>query len=103
MTSSRPRIDISREEIADFCRRRRIQWLALFGSVLRDDFRPDSDVDVLVEFEPDVRYTYFTLAQVEEDLSALLGRRADIHMRKTLHPLLRDKVLGQAEALYVGS
>jgi hypothetical protein len=87
MTSRRPRIDISREEIADFCRRRRIQWL----------------VDVLVEFEPDVRYTYFTLAQVEEDLSALLGRRADIHMRKTLHPLLRDKVLGQAEALYVGS
>jgi predicted nucleotidyltransferase len=56
-----------------------------------------------VEFEPDVRYTYFTLAQVAADLSGLLRHRADLHMPKTLHPLLRDKVLSQAEALYVGS
>jgi hypothetical protein len=103
MTTSRLRIEVPRERIADFCRRHHIRWLALFGSVLRDDFRPDSDVDVLVEFEPDQRYTYFTLAQIEEDLSGLLGRRVDLHMPKTLHPFLRDKVLGQAEALYVGA
>ena len=103
MTSSRVRIDVPREQIADFCRRHHIRWLALFGSVLRDDFRPDSDVDMLVEFEPGQRYTYFTLAQIESDLSSLLGRKVDLHMPKTLHPFLRDKVLGQAEAVYVGT
>ena len=103
MTHSRVRIELPREQIADFCRRHRIRWLALFGSVLRDDFRPDSDVDVLVEFEPDRRYTYFTLAEVEGEFSGLLGRKVDLHVSKSLHPFLREKVLGQAEALYVGS
>jgi len=82
MTASRARIDLPRELIADFCRRHHIRRLALFGSVLRDDFGPDSDVDVLVEFEPDERYTYFTLAQIEEDLAGLLGRKVDVHVRK---------------------
>jgi uncharacterized protein len=68
-----------------------------------DGFRPDSDVDVLIEFEPEQRYTYFTLARIEADLSSLLGRKVDLHMSQTLHPFLRDKVLGQAEALYVGA
>ena len=103
MTSSRARIEIPQQRIADFCRRRHIRWLALFGSVLRDDFRPDSDVDVLVEFEPDQRYTYFTLSRLEGELADLLGRRIDIHVPKSLHPFLRDKVLGQAESVYVGS
>ncbi len=103
MTSGRARIGISPEQIADFCRRHHIRWLALFGSVLRDDFRPDSDIDVLIEFEPGHRYTYFTLAQIGDDLSRLLRRRVDLHMPKTLHPFLRDKVLGQAEALYVAA
>ncbi len=103
MTPSRVRIPVPQDRIADLCRRHHIRWLAVFGSVLRDDFRPESDVDVLVEFEPGRRYTYFTLAQIEDDLSTLLGRRADLHMPKTLHPFLRDKVLGQAEALYVGA
>ena len=100
MTLSRARIEVSPESIAEFCRQRNIRWLALFGSVLRDDFRPESDVDVLIEFEPEQRYTYFTLAQIEDDLSRLLGRKVDLHMPKALHPFLRDKVLGQAEALY---
>src|SRR5947209_17322256 len=95
------RIHASPEEIAAFCRRHHIRWLALFGSVLRDDFRSDSDIDVLVEFEPDHRYTYFTLARQEEELAGILGRRIDLHIRKSLHPFLRDKVLGQAEAVYV--
>jgi len=99
--TERARVEIPSDRLADFCGRHHIRWLALFGSVLREDFRPDSDIDVLVEFEPDQHYTYFTLAQVEEDLSELLGRRVDLHMPKTLHPFLRDKVLGQAEAVYV--
>ena len=103
MMQGRVRIEIPREQIADFCRRHHIRWLALFGSVLRDDFRPDSDVDVLVEFEPNQRYTYFTLAQLEDELADVLGRRIDLHIPKSLHPFLRDKVLSQAEAVYVGS
>jgi hypothetical protein len=103
MTESRARIDVPRDQIAEFCRRHRIRWLAFFGSVLRDDFRPESDVDVLVEFEPDERYTYFALAQIEDDLSSLLGRKVDLHVPKSLHPFIRDKVLGQAEAVYVGT
>ena len=97
------RIGIDREKIAGFCRRHHIRKLALFGSVLRDDFRPDSDVDVLVEFEPGHRYTYFGLAELEDELSTLVGRRVDLHVSKSLHPFLRDKVLGQAEELYVRS
>jgi predicted nucleotidyltransferase len=101
---SRARIEIPRERIAEFCRHRHIRWLALFGSVLREDFRPESDIDVLVEFEPEHKYTYFTLAQIEDDLSSLLlGRKVDLHVSKSLHPFLRDKVLGQAEALYDGA
>lgn len=65
MTSNRPRIDIPSEQVANFCRQHRIRWLAVFGSVLRDDFRRDSDVDVLVEFDSGYRYTYFTLAQAQ--------------------------------------
>ena len=103
MTQGRIRIDVPRERIAEFCRRHGIRLLALFGSVLRDDFRPESDVDVLIEFEPDRFYTYFTLAELEQELSDTLGRKADLHVRKSLHPFLREKVLSQAEALYVGS
>lgn len=103
MTTSRARIEIDRERIAEFCRGHGIGRLAFFGSVLRDDFRPESDVDVLVEFEPGQRYTYFTLARIEGELSELLGRNVDLHMPKTLHPFLRDKVLDPAEAIYVGA
>jgi uncharacterized protein len=100
MTSGRIRIEVSRERIAEVCRRHHIRWLAMFGSVLRDDFRPESDVDVVVEFEPDHQYTYFTLAQIEEELSRIFGRTADLHVSKSLHPFLREKVLRDAEALY---
>ena len=62
---SQPRIDIPKEEIAEFCRRNHIRRLALFGSVLRDDFRPDSDVDVLVEFEPGTKVGFIRLAGMQ--------------------------------------
>ena len=100
---TRARIEIPHDRLAEVCRRHGIRWLALFGSVLRDDFRPESDVDVLVEFEAGHRYTYFTLARIEDELSRLLGRTVDLHVRKTLHPFLRDKVLEQAEPVYVGA
>ncbi len=100
---SRARIVVPHERLAEFCRQRHIRWLALFRSVLRDDFRPGSDIDVLIEFEPGQRYTYFTLARIESELSSLLGRQVDLHMSKSLHPFLRDKVMSQAEAVYVGA
>jgi predicted nucleotidyltransferase len=97
---SRARIEIPGDRLDELCRRRNIRWMALFGSVLRDDFRPESDIDVLIEFEPGHRYTYFTLAQIERELSDVLGRTVDLHIPKDLHPFLRDKVLEQAEAVY---
>ena len=69
----RAKIEIPNSVLTDFCRRRRIRKLSLFGSVLRDDFGPQSDVDVLVEFEPEARVGYFELADMEGELSELLG------------------------------
>jgi hypothetical protein len=94
------RIAIDRGAIAEFCRRRHIRSLSLFGSVLRDDFRPDSDVDVLVEFEPGLPVG-FAIFDVEGELSRLLGgRQVDLVSRKYLNPRLRDRVLATAETLY---
>jgi uncharacterized protein len=94
-----PRLTIDKRAIADICRRHHIHRLALFGSVLRDDFSADSHVDVLVEFEPG-RPVGFAIFDVEEDLSRLLGgRRIDLVSRKYLNPRLRDRVLGEAETL----
>jgi predicted nucleotidyltransferase len=91
---------ISRDALADFCRRNRIRRLAFFGSVLRDDFGPDSDVDVLVEFEPGARVGMITLAGMELELGRLLGRRVEMHTVKGLHPHFRDEVLRLAEVQY---
>ncbi|MCX6034534.1 MAG: nucleotidyltransferase family protein [Chloroflexi bacterium] len=94
------KIDIPKAEIEAFCRRNRIRRLALFGSVLRDDFGPESDVDVLVEFEPGARVGLITLAGMEIELSRLLGRKAEMHTVKGLNPHFRDEVLQVAEAQY---
>ena len=94
------RIEVPKNKIEDFCRRHHIRCLALFGSVLRDDFSAQSDVDVLVDFEPDARVGMITLAGIEIELSRILGRRAQIHTIKGLNPLFRDKVLNLAEVQY---
>ena len=94
------RIDMPSAGIAAFCRRHRSRRLALFGSVLRDDFRPDSDVDVLVEFEPDARIGLITLAGIEIELTRLLGRKAEIHTVQGLSPHFRNEVLAEAEVQY---
>jgi predicted nucleotidyltransferase len=97
---SRARIDLPREQIADFCQRHRIKRLALFGSVIRDDFTPNSDVDVLVEFEPR-RIPGFAFVGIQQELSEILGRRVDLHTPNTLSKYFRDEVLAEAEDLYV--
>lgn len=95
------KLSISQSTLADFCRRRRIRKLSLFGSVLRDDFGPESDVDVLVEFEPGATVGYFELADMEIELSDLLGRKADVRTPKELSPYFRDQVVASAEPQYV--
>lgn len=92
-------VTIPKERIAEFCRRHHIRKLALFGSVLRDDFRPDSDVDVLVEFEPGhvPGLAFFSL---QEELSELLGRRVDLNTSGGLSRYFRNEVLAAAEVHY---
>ena len=95
-----PRIALDRNQIAEFCRRHHVRKLSLFGSVLRDDFRPDSDVDVLVEFEPG-RPVGLRIIDIEEELSKMLGgRRVDIVSEKYLNRRLRNRVLASAEVEY---
>lgn len=97
------RIPLDSDALAAFCRAHGIRKLAFFGSVLREDFRPDSDVDVLVEFEPGVAVGFIRLAAIEEELSALLGgRRVDILNPKFLNRRLRRHVLESAEVQYGG-
>jgi len=100
MTSRRVRIEIPHDRIVDFCRRHHIRRLALFGSVLRDDFTQDSDVDVLVEFDEGKTpgFAYFTM---HEELSDILRRRADLKTPNELSKYFRDEVLAEAEELYV--
>jgi hypothetical protein len=94
-----PRIVIPREEIVVFCRRHHIRRMALFGSVLRDDFRRDSDVDVLVEFE-EGHTPGLDFFGMEIELSELLGRQVDLQTPGFLSPYFRDRVLAEAEVLY---
>lgn len=94
------KIPIDPERLAAFCRRWRVAELALFGSVLRDDFRPDSDVDVLVTWLPDADVSMLTIGAMAADLEDLLGRRVDLVPKSGLKPFVRDEVLGTAEVLY---
>ena len=97
----RARIPIDQENLSDFCRRNHIRRLALFGSVLRDDFGPDSDIDVLVEFEVG-HVPGLAFLRLEQDLSKLLrGRRIDLVTPSFLNARIRDRVLGEAEVQYV--
>jgi len=86
--------------MAEFCRRNHIRRLAFFGSVLRDDFTGDSDVDVLAEFEPGAHVGLLALAGLEIELGELFGRRVEIHTAKGLHPRFRERVLAEAEVQY---
>ena len=99
------RIELSREAIADFCRRWRIRELAIFGSALREDFRPDSDVDVLVTFEPEVRWEFQQWLEMTRELEALFGRKVDLVERRMVEQsknyIRRKHILSHLEPIYV--
>ena len=94
------RIPLPLNRIEAFCEQRGIVRLSLFGSVLREDFGPDSDVDVLVEFAPGVRFGLLELVRMERELGEIVGRKADMHAPHWLKPWLRDRVVGSAELVY---
>jgi hypothetical protein len=95
-----PKIEIPRRELAEFCRRHNVRRLALFGSVLREDFSARSDVDVLVTFEPRAKVGFLRLARMKRELSRLFGRPVDLVPQEGLKPLIRDSVLSSAEEIY---
>ena len=95
------KIDVPKDRIADFCRRHHIRKLAPFGSVLREDFGPGSDLNVLVEFERGHPVGLIRLAGIERELSDLLGRKVDLNTPGFLSPYFRDEVLREAAVEYV--
>lgn len=93
-------IRVDQEKIAEFCRRHHIRRLAFFGSVLRDDFRADSDVDVLVEFDPEYRLGLFELIRMQQEFSGMIGREADFRTPEDLGRYMRDRVIAESEVQY---
>jgi len=93
-------VDISMEAIQEFCRRYRVRELAVFGSALRGDFSAASDVDLLVEFEPEAQIGFITLSRMQRELSAILHRQVDLVPKEGLKPTIRDAVLSDAQVLY---
>ena len=102
MSTQKPRIRISipKKDLNEFCRRYQVNRLALFGSVLRQDFRMDSDVDVLVSFEPDAHVGFITLSRMQRELSELFKRPVDLVLMDGLKPVIRDSVLSNIEEVY---
>ena len=98
-------LEISREKVADFCRRWKITELALFGSLLRDDFRSDSDIDVLVTFAPDAAWRLDDLLDMKEELEAMFGRRVDLVEKRLVESsenyIRRKHILSHLETIYV--
>ncbi|NJN24346.1 MAG: nucleotidyltransferase family protein [Acaryochloridaceae cyanobacterium RL_2_7] len=101
MTTSLLPIEFSLETLAAFCQQNKIRRLSFFGSVLRDDFRSDSDVDCLVEFVPNAIVTLFDMGRIERELSPVLDRRkVDLHTPAELSPYIRERVLAEALVQY---
>jgi uncharacterized protein len=99
-----PRIPIDHEKIAAFCQKWKIVEFSLFGSVLREDFRPDSDVDVLVSFSDDAPWTIFDMVDLETELARIVGREVDVVTRpaleRTKNYLLRRNILSNLRTYY---
>jgi predicted nucleotidyltransferase len=98
-------LEIPKKAVADFCRRWDVSVLAFFGSVLRPDFRPDSDVDVLVTFLLETHWTLLDCVRMEQELAGIFGRRVDLVSRRAVeqsfNPIRRRQILDSAETLYV--
>ncbi len=97
-------IDIPAEQIAEFCRRWNVTEFAFFGSVLRDDFRPDSDLDVLLNFNSDARYSLFDLVDMQDELETILHRKVDLTTKRGIeashNPIRKMAILESAEVIY---
>jgi len=98
-------LDLDRPELAAFCRRWKVREIAAFGSVLRDDFRADSDVDLLVTFDPDANWGLLDQATMEGELEAILGRKVDLVSRRAIERsanwIRRKAILESAEVIHV--
>ncbi len=94
------RVSIPKHRIAEFCKRNRIRRLSFFGSVLREDFSQDSDIDILVEFEPGTRVGLIRLSGLEIELGNILGRKVDLNTSGFLSKYYRDQVLAEADVQY---
>jgi predicted nucleotidyltransferase len=95
-----PQVTIPQDRIVDFCQRNQIYSLSLFGSVLTEDFGPESDVDVLVEFEQQARIGFMALARIQRELTELLGRQVDLVPQDDLKPQIRESILSSRQVLY---
>lgn len=100
----KPRIPLDMEKIKQFCEKWKIVEFSLFGSVLTDDFRPDSDVDVMVEFAEDARPTFFTLTDIEDGLKEMFGHEIDLVTKRSVttseNHLMRRSILSNKRTLY---
>jgi hypothetical protein len=101
MTTISPKIEVTEEAIASFCQRWKVTEFALFGSILRDDFRPDSDVDVLVTFAPDEKWSLWDIIHMKEELETLFGREVDLVQKDCLrNPFRRYEILSTKQVIY---
>jgi len=101
--SAKVQIEVPQDKIAEFSRKWKITELALFGSVLRDDFRPDSDVDVLVEFSEEADHSLFDFVDMQEELAGLLGRKVDLVEKKGIrNPFRRYEILRAHQVIFAG-
>jgi predicted nucleotidyltransferase len=97
------RIGISRDQLANFCQRGMVAEMSLFGSILRDDFRPKSDIDVLVDFMPNATWSLFDISRMRLELSSLFGREVDLVQPNGLrNPFRRRAILSNREVIYAG-
>ncbi len=100
----KPKIHIPEDKVARFCHRWKVTELALFGSALREDFRPDSDVDLLISFAPDARWSLFDLVSMQRELEAILGRKVDLVERRAVEQsenyIRRKNILRNLEIIY---
>lgn len=97
------RVAADQRAVEDFCRAHGVREMSVFGSVLRDDFGPESDIDVLVEFLPQIRTSLFRLVEMQDEPTGIFGRQVDLVTKPSLHPDIRDTVLRGREVIYVAT
>lgn len=99
-TAVTPHLAIPSDALYSFCQRNQIRWLALFGSAIKEGFNPDSDIDLLVDFEPDAQISFLDLGRMQRELVDIWGRPVDLVTRRGLKPAIRQTVLASARTLY---